>query len=66
MDLSKVLQQLHRELENLDAAIKSLERLQEATRKREKTPATMVEAGPASRRGRKPRTVEESGDPEES
>jgi hypothetical protein len=30
MDLDKVLQQLHEELENLDAAIASLERLQEA------------------------------------
>ena len=30
MDLAKVLQQLHEELANLDAAIVSLERLQEA------------------------------------
>lgn len=30
MDLAKVLQQLHEELHNLNAAISSLERLQEA------------------------------------
>ena len=30
MDLAKVLQQLHEELRNLDAAIASLERLQES------------------------------------
>ncbi len=34
MDLAKVLQQLHEELENLDAAIVSLERLQEAGKHR--------------------------------
>jgi len=34
MDLVKVLQQLHEELENLDAAIHSLERLQQTTRRR--------------------------------
>lgn len=34
MDLEKVLQQLHEELENLNAAISSLERLQEATKHR--------------------------------
>jgi hypothetical protein len=32
MDLEKVLQQLHEELENLNAAISSLERLQEASK----------------------------------
>ena len=34
MDLSKVLQQLYQELQNLDAAIESLERLQESGRRR--------------------------------
>jgi hypothetical protein len=36
MDLAKVLQQLHEELENLNAAISSLERLQEAGKHRTK------------------------------
>ena len=36
MDLEKVLQQLHEELENLNAAISSLERLQEAGKHRGK------------------------------
>jgi|HubBroStandDraft_4_1064222.scaffolds.fasta_scaffold411389_2 hypothetical protein len=36
MDLAKVLQQLHEELENLNAAISSLERLQEAGKNRGK------------------------------
>ncbi|SPF52170.1 hypothetical protein SBA4_490002 [Candidatus Sulfopaludibacter sp. SbA4] len=34
MDLTKVLQQLHEELENLDAAILSLEKLQDTTMRR--------------------------------
>jgi hypothetical protein len=38
MDLAKVLQQLHEELENLNAAISSLERLQEAGKNRGKEP----------------------------
>jgi hypothetical protein len=38
MDLAKVLQQLHEELENLNAAISSLERLQEAGKHRTKEP----------------------------
>lgn len=38
MDLAKVLQQLHEELENLNAAILSLERLEEVGRHRGKEP----------------------------
>jgi hypothetical protein len=38
MDLAKVLQQLHDELENLNAAISSLERLQEAGKNRGQEP----------------------------
>jgi hypothetical protein len=38
MDLEKVLQQLHEELENLNAAISSLERLQEVSKHRGKEP----------------------------
>jgi hypothetical protein len=39
MDLTKVLQQLHEELDNLNAAIDSLERLQEAGKHRSEAPA---------------------------
>jgi hypothetical protein len=38
MDLNKVLAQLHEELENLDAAILSLERLQQEGRRRRGRP----------------------------
>ena len=38
MDLGRVLQQLHEELENLNAAILSLERLQETGRRRGRPP----------------------------
>ena len=43
MDLAKVLQQLHEELENLNAAISSLERLQEAGKHRGKEPGWLGE-----------------------
>lgn len=38
MDLTKVLAQLHAELENLDAAIASLERIQQGSRRRGRPP----------------------------
>jgi hypothetical protein len=38
MDLAKVLAQLHAELENLDAAIASLERIQQGSRRRGRPP----------------------------
>ena len=48
MDLAKVLQQLHEELENLNAAISSLERLQEAGKNRGKEPWLGDLASPAT------------------
>jgi len=42
MDLVKVLQQLHQELESVDAAILSLERLQESGRRRGRPPAVLA------------------------
>lgn len=38
MDLAKVLAQLHMELKNLDAAIASLERIQQGARRRGRPP----------------------------
>jgi hypothetical protein len=38
MDLAKVLAQLHTELKNLDAAIASLERIQQGARRRGRPP----------------------------
>lgn len=38
MDLTKVLAQLHAELENLDAAIASLERIEQGSRRRGRPP----------------------------
>jgi hypothetical protein len=38
MDLGKVLAQLHDELDNLDAAIASLERIQQGNRRRGRPP----------------------------
>ena len=40
MDFRKILSHLQNELENLDAAILSLERLQESSRKRGRPPLT--------------------------
>jgi hypothetical protein len=45
MDISKVLEQLRRELENLDAAIVSLERLQQRGLRRGRPPKSRTEAG---------------------
>ncbi len=56
MDLAKVLQQLHEELENLNAAILSLERLQESGRRRGRPPRIVADfkAELKTRAGRKP------------
>lgn len=43
MDLSKVLEELHQELERLDAAILSLERLKEEGRKRGRPPKLLTD-----------------------
>ena len=43
MDLGRVLAQLHEELENLNAAIVSLERLQQGGRRRGRPPEWLTE-----------------------
>lgn len=65
MDLTKVLFQLRAELENIDSAIASLERLQESNRRRGKEPEVPVEETPkklprSPRRGRPPSNPESS------
>lgn len=49
MDLVKVLAQLHAELENLEAAIVSLERLQQEGRRRGRPPKLLAEIKKATR-----------------
>jgi chaperonin cofactor prefoldin len=62
MDLQKVLNQLHEELENLNAAIASLERLQEASRLRGEPLSGEVLKKPARRaRDRKTEGEGETG-----
>jgi hypothetical protein len=51
MDLTKVLQQLHDELEYLDAAILSLERLQGSAHRRGRPPAVLAELKKAMKGG---------------
>lgn len=62
MDLSKVLEQLRRELMHLDAAILSLERLQAKATRRVRPPRTLEKprkAHPIERvQARRPRIVE--------
>jgi hypothetical protein len=53
MDLSKVLAQLREELENLDAAIQSLERLQQDVPRRGRPPKTVSQMSKLSRASRK-------------
>ena len=49
MDLARVLQELHEELANLNAAILSLERLQESGRRRGRPPALLAELKSAAK-----------------
>ena len=56
MDLAKVLLQLHEELANLNAAIVSLERLQEGGRRRGRPPAWLTEVKKAERTVRRHRS----------
>ena len=56
MDLARVLAQLHEELDNLNAAILSLERLQESGRRRGRPPALLAELKAANRPGAKRKT----------
>ena len=60
MDLAKVLHQLHEELENLNAAILSLERLQETNKNRGQQ-TEWLEQMEKPARGRRKRKVEEPG-----
>ena len=46
MDLAKVLSNLHEELDNLNAAIATLERLQQGSRRRSR-PSTLVSEQPS-------------------
>lgn len=52
MDLEKVLAQLHAELENLDAAIASLERIQQGGRRRGRPPELLNNTRGGGRRGK--------------
>jgi len=56
MDLPKFLQQLNEELDNLNAAIRSLERLHEGSRRRGRPPVwlTNLKKGPRPVHRRKP------------
>jgi hypothetical protein len=66
MDLSKVLEQLRRELVHLDAAIASLERLQAKATRRGRPPTVLAELRKAHlRRGRTGRGQGRSGTPTE-
>ena len=51
MDLTKVLQELHQELENLNAAIHSLERLHEGSRRRERSRGLLAGLGIPDKEG---------------
>lgn len=53
MDLSKVLAQLRTELENLDAAIASLERIEQGNRRRGRPPIWLSKVRPKPRNGSK-------------
>jgi hypothetical protein len=57
MDLTKVLAHLHMELNNLDAAIASLERLQQADRRRGRPALGLTKPvkKTTQRRGKKPK-----------
>ena len=56
MDLTKVIRQLYEEMENLDAAILSLEKLQETGKRHGKTPEWLADVDPpeAAKPKRKP------------
>ena len=64
MDLARVLQQLHEELENLNAAIVSLERLQVSGKNRSKEEEWLAEVpapeGAGKRRKERPRSKADS------
>ncbi len=64
MDLTKVLAQLRAELQNLDAAIASLERIQQGARRRGRPPEWLHKTRMAGTRG-KQAPEEEDMDAEE-
>ena len=66
MDFSKVLAQLREELENLDAAILSLERLRQEGPRRGRPPKALAELTKASRATARENTVAEEPAAEES
>jgi hypothetical protein len=53
MDLEKVLAQLHAELQNLDAAIESLERIQQGARRRGRPPEWLTKSRGSGVRGKR-------------
>lgn len=53
MDLPKVLRDLHEELANLNAAIASLERLQEAGKHRARSSEWLADVNPSGRVSRR-------------
>ena len=53
MDLEKVLAQLHADLENLDAAIASLERIQQGGRRRGRPPEWLTKTRAPGGRGKR-------------
>jgi hypothetical protein len=59
MDLAKVLAQLHAELKNLDAAIASLERIQQGDRRRGRPPEGLTKTHTVGERGKPVGLVEE-------
>ncbi|HEY1340049.1 MAG TPA: hypothetical protein VGF59_21195 [Bryobacteraceae bacterium] len=61
MDLSKVLAQLRAEMANLDAAIQSLERLQEMPRRRGRPPGSRPAPEDDGTQARAPRKAEKGG-----
>jgi hypothetical protein len=63
MDLNKVLAQLREELENLDAAILSLERLQQQGRPRGRPPKALSHLSKAARAPRKESSEEDEDVP---
>jgi len=62
MDLEKVLALLRGELENLDAAIVSLERLQQRQGRRGRPPAWLADLKKPPRRGRPPKKTGRTSD----
>lgn len=66
MDLTKVLAQLRAELENLDAAIASLERIQNGSRRRGRPPIWLNKMRPALHNERNAGEYQEDEDEDKS